>query len=166
MAVPTATELSVRMLQCTCTGAANLTRADPAILASQTGPFATPRGASILDVIVLPSDHVLARRSRARPVAGIVLEVGSLVRTRAGPLSRGPPAGAACLAVQSDIGVFMSLVTNVLFADRSRLIEISEARTTFGKNLRPQLDRVCAQIGINGLPVEVAGEFYFQPGLL
>ena len=60
----------------------------------------------------------------------------------------------------------VSLVTDVLFADRSRLIEISEARTTFGKNLRPQLDRVCAQIGVNGLAVEVAGEFYFQPGLL
>jgi transposase len=64
-------------------------------------------------------------------------------------------------------GGFVLLVTDVLFADRSRLIEISEARTTFGKdNLRPQLDRVCAKIGVNGLAVEVAGEFYLQPGLL
>jgi hypothetical protein len=58
----------------------------------------------------------------------------------------------------------VSLVSDVLFADRSGLIEISEARTTFGENLRRQLDRVCAQIGVNGLAVKVAGEFYFQPG--
>jgi hypothetical protein len=34
-----------------------------------------------------------------------------------------------------------------LFADRSRLIEIGEGRTTFRKNFRPQLDRVGAQMG-------------------
>ena len=63
-------------------------------------------------------------------------------------------------------GCCNALVTDGLFADRSRLIEISEARTTFGKNFRPQLDRVCAQIGVNGLAVEVARQFYFQPSLL
>jgi hypothetical protein len=93
----------------------------------------------------------------------------TVARSQTGPLlSCHPqrPRRQQCLAVQSGIGVFVSLVTDGLFADRSRLIEISEARTTFGKNLRPQLDRVCAQIGVNGLAVEVAGEFYLQPGLL
>jgi hypothetical protein len=66
-------------------------------------------------------------------------KAGRLCESR-GPSFARPPAGAACLAAQSGIGVFVSLVTDVLFADRSRLIEISEARITFGKNLRPQLD--------------------------
>jgi hypothetical protein len=82
-------------------------------------------------------------------------------------LTRPPFARPACGGVLSGAvwqrGI-VSLVSDVLFADRSGLIEISEARTTFGENLRPQLDRVCAQIGVNGLAVEVAGEFYFQPG--
>ena len=84
------------------------------------------------------------------------------MRTHAAPFRAASCRGVLSGAVWQR-GI-VSLVSDVLFADRSGLIEISEARTTFGENLRPQLDRVCAQIGVNGLAVEVAGEFYFQPG--
>src|SRR5712691_5102703 len=58
-----------------------------------------------------------------------------------------------------------SWVSEALFADRSSLVEVNVARATSGENLRPQLDGVRRQVGINGVAVRVGGELNLQPGL-
>ena len=43
------------------------------------------------------------------------------------------------------------------FADRAGLVEVNVARAASGKGLRPQLDGVRRQVGVNGAAVEVSG---------
>ncbi len=45
----------------------------------------------------------------------------------------------------------------VSFADRSRLVEVREAHDAFGQNFRSQLDRIGAELWVNGLAIEIGG---------
>src|SRR5438309_9604642 len=53
-----------------------------------------------------------------------------------------------------------------LFADRSSLAAVNVARATSGEDLRPQLDGVRRQVGINGVAIQVGAQLHLQPGLL
>ena len=55
------------------------------------------------------------------------------------------------------VDLCQSWVSEGSFADRSGLVEVNVARATSGEGLRPQLDRVRRQVGINGAAVEVSG---------
>jgi hypothetical protein len=60
----------------------------------------------------------------------------------------------AVLAVDDE---FVSQVIGVSFADRSRLVEVREAHDAFGQNFRSQLDRIGAELWVNGLAIEIGG---------